>query len=164
MERKNYLLIIILIIALALLAFAVRSVYVLLYNPDNYDYVMSLKYCPYKYPNSKWVCRDTGVFFYVDNRQSCFIKTKDSEEMDLKLVFRTEIKRSDYENVVIGCVKSYNGIAMFKELFLGRAVFYEGKCEIHFIGEDDKEHVFGNHTGEVVLVFVMEQENDSELN
>ena len=164
MERKNYLLIIILIIALAFLTIAFRSVYVLLYNPENYEYVMSLKNCPDQYPDSKWVCKDENVFFYVDKGKRCFVNDISDKEGVFRLFFRTEIKRGDYENVEVAVEKNYNKKIMCEELFLARAVFYEGKCEIHFIGEDDKEHVFGNHTGEVVLVFVMEQENDFEQN
>ena len=150
-------------ILVLLFSYGIISAWIWFFDPFNKDYKASLKYCPENYPNSRWICKENNSFFVVDSEGRVNGATAgDNTEFRFHLLFRRDIKRSDFNNVNVYAEISVSPYP--KYLFNCRAVFYEGKCEIHFIGEDDEEHVFGNHKGETVLVFVMEQENDFEQN
>ena len=126
---------------------------VFLYFNNQPSPVENRNFAPDKCPNTLWVCQEKDICLVVDQNAEVRGWSEVSNETSFFLVnidrcgTGTSVFVFDWVNRK---VLSYSGISF-------SAVFDEEKCIIEYTGETDREMIWGDENGNIVLTFVKQE-------
>lgn len=109
----------------------------------------SVEFVPYHYPNSIWICAEKNICFIVDNAgKVCGVSQVQPEFKFFNIVFEKKGRG--------GTVFAMDSIESNHAFFSGiviNAEYYENKCTLSYLGEDDKYSLWGEEENRVTLNF-----------